>query len=774
MHRSPTILPLFALLAGLLALASLPRAAGPAAGAGADDGASARSGTADTTSLILCAQAVDRALHPAWLPSDSTVVLPESLLVYDEVRRLAPDDRYGGNSTNRYAVAWQSNGARWHLPYSLPFKSQQYALLWCPLERFVPPGSHVISAEICLSALGRQGIYSASPRDTLAAVLLAQEGDGRWVRGPRFLAPGYGRHATASWNNQVQPARPGMGVTTAVGYAAAPSDSFPWQPPLDERVRTLDFGPRGRGHVFNVDRFALVDYAVHFRVDITRTAQLVANGRAVNRGGWLLVLLSGQSGSAFVRFRTFADRDPRLWPFVRVVYEDRPWAGPWPGGREIAYTFTSDDGLTKANDAWSEVFAEMGLGFTAFVSQAHQGVGQDITLRWDKEDLACWSRRGVEIGSHGRTHPEYPGLAGLPYESYEDLVHRLDPSWIDSTLAAAGHAAPRARSPVAEGLVFAAPHNAFNLNMVAIAESLGYLGIRSGNLGRAPSTQQVPGDSAGVAPLHASTRNPDLRSFGAGSTLSFNGMLVPTYTGSADNHESGIFGTAAQPADSAQIVRTTRLLIEDRAVRGEYAYWVTLTHNLNVLDNGYEDIGVNPDQLRWFLQTLVASGNVWVAPMGKVMAYLRERTVLMDHPRNGRGGGPAWQDRLSGARRVWRRWLAPGEQPPVPGEAPAPGDAARATPRPAAPALRQARPNPFNPTTRVEVVLTSAQRATVAVFDLRGRRVRVLHDGPLPAGATGLVWDGRDERGAPAASGTYVCRLRRQAHAESVKLLLAR
>lgn len=74
-------------------------------------------------------------------------------------------------------------------------------------------------------------------------------------------------------------------------------------------------------------------------------------------------------------------------------------------------------------------------------------------------------------------------------------------------------------------------------------------------------------------------------------------------------------------------------------------------------------------------------------------------------------------------------------------------------------ALRPNYPNPFNPQTTVAWDLPRAGRASVAVFDLAGRRVRLLADGEWAAGRHEAVWDGRDAAGMRVASGSYVARL---------------
>lgn len=89
-----------------------------------------------------------------------------------------------------------------------------------------------------------------------------------------------------------------------------------------------------------------------------------------------------------------------------------------------------------------------------------------------------------------------------------------------------------------------------------------------------------------------------------------------------------------------------------------------------------------------------------------------------------------------------------------------------------------AAPNPFNP--RVEISFTleaSTGSARLAIFDLSGRRVRDLAGGSLDAGAHAFTWDGLDDAGQAASSGTYVCRLdlgRDGAGEVSVKLNLVR
>jgi len=72
--------------------------------------------------------------------------------------------------------------------------------------------------------------------------------------------------------------------------------------------------------------------------------------------------------------------------------------------------------------------------------------------------------------------------------------------------------------------------------------------------------------------------------------------------------------------------------------------------------------------------------------------------------------------------------------------------------------LRAAGPMPFGASMSFVVELPEDGNVGLAVYDGRGRRVRLLHDGPLPAGRRTMAWDGRDDRGADVPDGLYFVR----------------
>lgn len=73
--------------------------------------------------------------------------------------------------------------------------------------------------------------------------------------------------------------------------------------------------------------------------------------------------------------------------------------------------------------------------------------------------------------------------------------------------------------------------------------------------------------------------------------------------------------------------------------------------------------------------------------------------------------------------------------------------------------LRSNYPNPFRQQTTVEYTLPEEGRVTVEVFDVLGRKVRVLVNERQKAGAHRVTWDGENRAGQGVASGVYLTRL---------------
>jgi hypothetical protein len=98
---------------------------------------------------------------------------------------------------------------------------------------------------------------------------------------------------------------------------------------------------------------------------------------------------------------------------------------------------------------------------------------------------------------------------------------------------------------------------------------------------------------------------------------------------------------------------------------------------------------------------------------------------------------------------------------------------------PAGYALRSNYPNPFNAETVIRFDLASSGFAEIGVYDVRGRRVRMLSNEMRNAGSHSVRWDGKDAFGNAVPSGIYICRMEARSaggrrFAQSVKMGLVR
>ncbi len=96
------------------------------------------------------------------------------------------------------------------------------------------------------------------------------------------------------------------------------------------------------------------------------------------------------------------------------------------------------------------------------------------------------------------------------------------------------------------------------------------------------------------------------------------------------------------------------------------------------------------------------------------------------------------------------------------------------SPLPAALALDQNAPNPFNPSTTIGFSLTHGAPVNLVIYDVLGRLVTTLVDRPLAAGRHQVQWNGTDDDGQPVASGVYLYRLRSTAGTAVRKMILIR
>jgi hypothetical protein len=86
--------------------------------------------------------------------------------------------------------------------------------------------------------------------------------------------------------------------------------------------------------------------------------------------------------------------------------------------------------------------------------------------------------------------------------------------------------------------------------------------------------------------------------------------------------------------------------------------------------------------------------------------------------------------------------------------------------------LAQNIPNPFNPTTTIRFTIPKNSHVTLEIFDVLGRRVKTLVDGPRRANNYKIIWDSKNDHGNAVASGVYFYRLKAGKFTKTRKMLL--
>jgi hypothetical protein len=87
----------------------------------------------------------------------------------------------------------------------------------------------------------------------------------------------------------------------------------------------------------------------------------------------------------------------------------------------------------------------------------------------------------------------------------------------------------------------------------------------------------------------------------------------------------------------------------------------------------------------------------------------------------------------------------------------------------------KASPNPLNPMTTISFELRDKSRVALKVYDVSGKLIRTLIAGEiLDSGPCSVSWNGKDDRGSPVASGTYIYRLQAGGSERSDSMTLVR
>ncbi|MEN6425959.1 MAG: polysaccharide deacetylase family protein [Phycisphaerales bacterium] len=559
----------------------------------------------------------DHGAYPA--APDSVVSLDQTDLRFDEVVLGDTNDSYTISYT--YILAQQANHTTRKWPSTASTGS--HALMRVPFEDYIPDGSTILNAY--LGVIWSGGSTTLDAGDTTWVALDTLSADRWWYTGPKTWSRAH--DAAASWNWQIQGYNlAGITDSTTLKNAGYPRwHQHAWDPPLSSRSLTIDFGPRSMGNVI-ARTLAAGDTLT---LNCTRPVQLAVNG-APNHGFWILHTNNNSGDDTnFIPAHfaaTAGDHDGLVGvrrTFLVIQWSDKPYAGPWANGKESAFVFTTDDGITAFNTALADTFHGRGLSFTAFVN--------DSSVVYSA--AAEWLADGAEVGYHGRYHraPNY-----LP--QYEDtptglkaLYNEMDPSRLYAGIATAtGQTqAAVALNPLV-GKTFALPGNLYNQRVVSMGGRFGYVALRTGVVGESNNYSPAPPDTTLRVPIS------DKR-----SQRPYNILLTSQYRTAGD-----LFGSVGSQNSAAAVKRTARLWHEELLTRYGGGPWVMLVHDLWGQSNG----AINWTQLTALLDYFHDAGNVWVTNLYSMRLLQRRYGTYIAHPA---WGAQAWQDSISITDKMW-------------------------------------------------------------------------------------------------------------------------
>lgn len=88
--------------------------------------------------------------------------------------------------------------------------------------------------------------------------------------------------------------------------------------------------------------------------------------------------------------------------------------------------------------------------------------------------------------------------------------------------------------------------------------------------------------------------------------------------------------------------------------------------------------------------------------------------------------------------------------------------------------LQQNYPNPFNPETTIQYSLPKGSEVTIRIFNILGHLVKTFIQGYQHPGNYRLIWDGTNNHGENAASGTYYYQIKTDGFIDVQKMTLVR
>ncbi len=176
---------------------------------------------------------------------------------------------------------------------------------------------------------------------------------------------------------------------------------------------------------------------------------------------------------------------------------------------------------------------------------------------------------------------------------------------------------------------------------------------------------------------------------------------------------------------------------------------------------------VDSVHLEWTIDTIASDPQIWIARFDEVLDYLTQFYVDVGYPVDATGeNGAAWLTGIPATESRWvvitaynaalqeSGWSMEIEIPPF-----STGTAVPELPPVAELPAARAMPNPFASKTTVEFDAKAAGDAHAEIWNLEGRRVRVIDLGRIESGRGRFSWDGRTDGGQRLAAGVYWVRV---------------
>tara|TARA_B100001758_G_C18221097_1_gene510306 strand:- start:20 stop:892 length:873 start_codon:yes stop_codon:yes gene_type:complete len=86
--------------------------------------------------------------------------------------------------------------------------------------------------------------------------------------------------------------------------------------------------------------------------------------------------------------------------------------------------------------------------------------------------------------------------------------------------------------------------------------------------------------------------------------------------------------------------------------------------------------------------------------------------------------------------------------------------------------LHQNYPNPFNPTTRIQYDLPESKFVNINIYDVIGRKIKLLVNNVQDAGYRSVYWDATNNLGQPVSAGMYIYTIQAGEFVQTRKMVL--